>query len=353
MTINLQSLAREHRLAAPRQVRLGAGRLGARMGWLMGTGSGLLSVLLVGSAYGQALPARSPVNLAPHRAIYEMKLGDTRSGSGVTDLSGRMVFEITGSACEGYTQNMRFVMETSNRDGASSTTDMRSSSWEDGAAARYRFTVSNYRDQEQTDATSGNASRSGESASGAGTTSTVPGKTADKGAASKEGTANKETAAAKGAGEVKVELTKPQATTLNLPGKVVFPVQHSRMLIDAALAGQSLLEADLYDGSEKGEKVYATTAVLGKSVKGEPVSIAAKVKNADKLKGMTSWPVSISYFDKSKEKEDSLPVYEIAFRYFANGVSENLVIDYGDFSIQGALKEIEFYDTPKCEPEKK
>jgi hypothetical protein len=319
-------------------------RLGAKTRWVTATGCGVMSVAVAGTAYAQALTTRSPVNLAPHRAIYEMKLGDTRSGSGVTDLSGRMVFEITGSVCEGYTQNMRFVMETSNRDGASSTTDMRSSSWEDGAAARYRFTVSNYRDQEQTDATSGNALRSGESAGGAGG---VAGKAADKSAASKE------IATAKGAGEVKVELTKPQATTLNLPGKVVFPVQHSRMLIDAALAGQSLLEADLYDGSEKGEKVYATTAVLGKSVKGEPVSIAAKVKNAEKLKGMTSWPVSISYFDKSKEKEDSLPVYEIAFRYFANGVSENLVIDYGDFSIQGALKEIEFYDTPKCEPEKK
>ena len=246
---------------------------------------------------------------------------------------------ITGSACEGYTQNMRFVMETSNRDGASSTTDMRSSSWEDGAAARYRFTVSNYRDQEQTDATSGNALRSGGSASAA-----SPGKAADK---------STDKGAGGGAGEVKVELTKPQATTLNLPGKVVFPVQHSRMLIDAATAGQSLLEADLYDGSEKGEKVYATTAVLGKAIKAEPVSIAAKVKNAEKLTGLSSWPVSISYFDKSKEKEDSLPVYEIAFRYFANGVSENLVIDYGDFSIHGALKEIEFYDMPKCEPEKK
>ena len=312
---------------------------GAPPRWMAVTAGGVLAVAWAGTAMAQALPAASQVKLAPHRAIYEMKLGDSRSGSGVTDLSGRMVFEITGSACEGYTQNMRFVMETSNRDGASSTTDMRSSSWEDGAAARYRFTVSNYRDQEQTDATSGNALRSGAPASAA-----APGKAADK---------STDKGAGGGAGEVKVELTKPQATTLNLPGKVVFPVQHSRMLIDAATAGQSLLEADLYDGSEKGEKVYATTAVLGKAIKTEPVSIAAKVKNAEKLLGMSSWPVSISYFDKSKEKEDSLPVYEIAFRYFANGVSENLVIDYGDFSIQGSLKEIEFYDMPKCEPEKK
>jgi EipB-like len=310
----------------------------------LATSAGVLAAGSAGFAFAQAAPIFSAAKLAPHRAIYEMKLGDSRSGSGVTDLSGRMVFEITGSVCEGYTQNMRFVMETSNRDGASSTTDMRSSSWEDGAAGRYRFTVSNYRDQEQTDSTSGNALRSAVG-------SAASGKTSDKGGDKPADKAGEKTAAS--GGEVKVELTKPQANTFNLPGKVVFPVQHSRMLIDAAVAGQSLLDADLYDGSEKGEKVYATTAVIGKPVKAAPVSIAAKVKNADKLSGLASWPVSISYFDKSKEKEDSLPVYEIAFRYFTNGVSENLVIDYGDFSIMGALKEIEFYEMPKCDGEKK
>lgn len=296
--------------------------------------SAVAGSLLAGMA-SAAWASGAPIKLAPHRAIYEMKLGDTRSGSGVTDLSGRMVFEISGSACEGYTQNMRFVMETTNRDGASSTTDMRSSSWEDGAAGRYRFTVSNYRDQEQTDSTAGNALRS-----------PVAGeKPADKPAADKSSAAT----ASGGPGEVKVELTKPAPTQLKLPGKVVFPVQHSMMLIEAAQTNKSLLEADLYDGSEKGEKVYATAAVIGKTVKGEPASITAKVKNAEKLTGLTSWPVAISYFDKSKEKEDSLPVYEISFRYYANGVSENLVIDYGEFSIKGALKEIEFYDVPKCE----
>ena len=304
-----------------------------------GAATGALVICgLTAGASAEALGTAGTVKLAPHRAIYEMKLGDTRSGSGVTDLSGRMVFEISGSACEGYTQNMRFVMETTNRDGVSSTTDMRSSSWEDGAAGRYRFTVSNYRDQEQTDATAGNALRSAtgspdkaEPAAGA---AAVPG-------------------SAKPAGEVKVELTKPKAGELKLSGKVVFPVQHSKMLIDAAVAGQSLLEADLYDGSEKGEKVYATAAVIGKVVKIEPASITAKVKNAERLGGLSSWPVSISYFDKAKEKEDALPVYEIAFRYYANGVSENLIIDYGDFSIKGALKEIEFYETPKCDPDRK
>jgi EipB-like len=295
-------------------------------------GCSVLAIVTAAGAAGETAGSTSTVKLAPHRAIYEMKLGDSRSGSGVTDLSGRMVFEISGSACEGYTQNMRFVMETTNRDGVASTTDM-SSSWEDGAAGRYRFTVSNYRDQEQTDSTAGNALRSTASSDKPPGDKSPGEKAADK----------------SGGAEVKVELTKPAPAQLKLPGKVVFPVQHSMMLIDAAQANKSLIEADLYDGSEKGEKVYATAAVIGKAIKSEPASIKAKVKNAEKLTGLTSWPVAISYFDKAKEKEDSLPVYEIAFRYYANGVSENLVIDYGDFSINGALKEIEFHEAPKCE----
>lgn len=308
--------------------------LSAVSGWVL---------LASGGAAGYAAgPAPDTgVKLAPHRAIYEMKLGDSRSGSGVTDLSGRMVFEISGSSCEGYTQNMRFVMETTSRDGASSTTDMRSSSWEDGAAGRYRFTVSNYRDQEQTDSTAGNALRSGAASD------KVPADKAAEKLGEKLGEKPGDKAAA--AGDVQVELTKPAATKLKLPPKVVFPVQHSKMLIDAAKANQSLLEADLYDGSDKGEKVYATAAVIGKAIKIAPASITDKVKNAEKLADLSSWPVAISYFDKAKEKEDSLPVYEIAFRYYANGVSENLKIDYGDFTINGALKEIEFYDTPKCD----
>ena len=67
-----------------------------------------------------ALPAAAlgeDIVLAPHRAVYEMSLANTRGGSGVTAVSGRMVYELTGSACEGYTQNMRFVTQMVNQGG--------------------------------------------------------------------------------------------------------------------------------------------------------------------------------------------------------------------------------------------
>jgi hypothetical protein len=34
--------------------------------------------------------------LAPHRAIYDMTLAEARGGAGVTQVTGRMVYELTG-----------------------------------------------------------------------------------------------------------------------------------------------------------------------------------------------------------------------------------------------------------------
>ena len=73
---------------------------------------------LSGGVSAQKVPAGSGEQLAPHRAVYEITLADTRGGTGVTELTGRMVYELTGSTCQGYTQNMRFVTRMTNQEGA-------------------------------------------------------------------------------------------------------------------------------------------------------------------------------------------------------------------------------------------
>ena len=45
-----------------------------------------------------------------------------------------------------------------------------------------------------------------------------------------------------------------------------------------------------------------------------------------------------------------MPVYELEFLFFENGVSRKLFIDYGEFAIRGELKEIVFHAPSKCEP---
>jgi hypothetical protein len=275
----------------------------------------LLLLTLLSAPSGRAAP--DGVILAPHRAIYELTLATTRSGSGVTSVAGRMAYDLTGSACDGYTQAMRFVTRMANQTGVTVVTDLRSTTWEDARGKRFRFDSSQYRDEKATESTVGDAARTGAS------------------------------------DEVKVELTKPAKKNLSIPSRVYFPVQHTIALLNAAKAGKTSFRADLYDGSEKGEKVYDTVAAIGRAQPPGSNRQLSQLKNTDKLNGLKAWPVSIAYFDPNADKQDALPVYELSFLMFENGVSRKLYIDYGEFALQGDLSEITFHDPSKCDPNKK
>ena len=226
----------------------------------------MLAAILAGSV---ALPAAAQVQkkitppepaevLAPHRAIYEITLADTRGGSGVTELSGRMVYEFNGSACEGYTQNMRFVTRMTNQEGATSVTDMRSSSWENSVAKAFRFNSSQYKDTRLEETTDGDAARS------------TP------------------------EGEIKVMITKPAKKAMSIKADTFFPVQHSKALLVAARKGAQFFIADLYDGSEKGEKVYSTASYIGRQkAPGYNRTLpAAKKSNALKKAWVVRWKMA-------------------------------------------------------------
>jgi hypothetical protein len=257
-----------------------------------------------------ALAAKEPNKLVAHRAIYEMTLDDARSASGITGIDGRMVFEFTGSACDGYSLNMRMVTQMTDSQGQTNLTDLRSSTWEQGDGKKFRFQSSQYLNDKLGDVTMGRAVRE---------------------------TPNE---------AVNVKLSQPAHAELNVSGPVLFPTQHSLALIDAARAGQPLFQARIYDGSEKGRKVYDTTAVIGSMV--QPRT-DAKLEPAAKDKGLTelaSWPVSIGYFEA--KGGDLTPSYQIDFRLYENGVSRELLIDYGDFSIHGTLSSLEYLKAPEC-----
>nr|WP_244500801.1 DUF1849 family protein [Methyloceanibacter marginalis] len=118
-------------------------------------------------------------------------------------------------------------------------------------------------------------------------------------------------------------------------------------LIEKALEGQSVFQARIYDGSEKGRKVYETTAFIGSKVK--PGSDTGKLEPAAKEKelgALPSWPVSIGYFEPTTG--DLTPSYQIDFRLYENGVSRELLIDYGDFSIHGTLTSLEYLKEKEC-----
>ncbi len=257
-------------------------------------------------------PAQSAGSLAPHRAVYELTLGDTNAGSNVTDIRGQLVYDFQGSLCQGYTLNTRLVTEVFDRDGKPVTNDIRTESWEDAEGKRFRFSTSQYSNNKLSDSTKGSARR-----------------------------------AARRPDTVYVDLEKPKKASFALSGNILFPTQHSLRLLKAAVAGQTRLQADIYDGSEKGTKVYETTSVIGAPLELSANSQLPSIPNAGPLDTIPSWPVVVSYYDQTANK-DGLPSYEISFRMYANGVSRKLKLDYGTFSLDGELSSIEFHEIKQC-----
>ena len=84
-------------------------------------------------------------------------------------------------------------------------------------------------------------------------------------------------------------------------------------------------------------------------MRSEPGSIdTSGVANAEKLNALASWPIAIGYFEPGPARSDQSPTYELAFRFYENGVSTRLFIDYGDFAIRGDLKELQFLEEEPC-----
>jgi len=258
-----------------------------------------------------AEPQDAPIVLVPHRAIYDLTLSQTRGSSQVVAVRGRILYDFGGNACDGYTLNFRQVSEL-NSEGKTSTSDLRSNTWEGGDAKSFKFTSENFLDQNLVDAVDGRAQH--------------------------------------GATATAVDLVKPQPKTLDIDAAVVFPTDHMVRAIAAARAGKAILDFPVFDGSDTGDKVYDTLTVIGPKLSSDERRHSDAADTAAQLAGVPRWPVTISYFDKTKAKESSeqTPIYTIGFELYANGVSRALTLDYNDFVVSGRLSSLEFKDPKPC-----
>jgi hypothetical protein len=253
----------------------------------------------------------APVALAPHRAVYDLKLTDAHGKRSLEAARGRIVYDFSGNACEGYTLRFRQVTELDSGEGKAAVSDLRSTTWEEGAAKSFRFASQNYMNEEIVDAVDGRAERE--------------------------------------AGGVKIDLIKPERKQAAI-GDVVFPAEHMRRVVAAARAGTTLLELPIFDGSETGEKVYNTLTVIGRRIAPEGHELTDVTAKEPVLAAMARWPVTISYFDRGKSGDsgEQTPVYSIKFELFENGISRKVALDYGDFSIGGDMTSLELREAKPC-----
>jgi len=276
----------------------------------------ILTIAIIAAAVERpaAAPPADRVLLAPHRAIYDLKLAKAHGSRGIEAIRGRILYDFSGNACEGFELKFRQVSEIDSGEGNAALSDLRSTTWEDGDAKEFRFSSENLFNERSTDVVDGHAERNSQS--------------------------------------VAVSLSKPKPKNFTVPGGAVFPTEHMRRIIGAAREGKSVLEFPVYDGSETGDKLYNTLTVIGRPIApGEkmPNDAGAKISA---LANLTRWPVTISYFDKLDEKAEQggeqTPVYSIGFELYENGISRALVLAYPDFTISGEMTSLELKTVKPC-----
>ncbi|HWK00613.1 MAG TPA: cell envelope integrity EipB family protein [Xanthobacteraceae bacterium] len=275
------------------------------------TGSFVLCATALVFSAGQAAAA-PPVQLAAHRAIYELSLDPEKSSSRIDSARGRIAYEMRGNACEGYSVNLRQVTELDTGEGSKTTNDLRSATWEDGAAKNFRFKNQNFVNRKLKDDVDGTAVREAD-------------------------------------GSLQVRLGKTKERPIKFGGPIMLPTEQIYKLIQAGESGKRIIETRVFDGSPDGKKSYDTLAVVGggKTGNSPDVEEAAKVAPLEKLK---RFPVTVSYFEPkdNKDKSEQTPAYTLAFDLYENGVSRGLRLDYGSFALRGELKSIEFFKSPPC-----
>ena len=122
---------------------------------------GLLLTAAVICVFGaQRVAALTPGGeLASHRAIYELKLAHTRGNSPAVAARGRILYDFSGNSCDGYALQFRQVSELDNGEGKVTLSDLRSTTWEDGAAKKFIFKSQNYVNETLIDTVDGQAER--------------------------------------------------------------------------------------------------------------------------------------------------------------------------------------------------
>ncbi len=241
--------------------------------------------------------ARAAMPLASHRVVYDLSLGTVRPDTTIASASGRMALEFQ-DVCDGYIYLQRVRTRILYTEGEQLVTDYSLSSWDSRDGSQFRFSLNQ--------AANGNELERFE-----GTATIGP----DGG---------------------KVVYTVPEGKELELPPGVIFPVTHTKKILEQARKGNRLLTVYIFDGGDE-EALSTATAFI------KPTDSRDAPKG---MENMPAWRIRMGFFDI--EGRESLPSFEVSFRLFDNGVADRLDMDYGDFTLKGKIVYFRLLEEPEC-----
>lgn len=242
------------------------------------------------------------VDMMSHRALYSVKLGETKgTGGRFTGAEGAMSLQIE-KTCDGWIMGQKMQMRLDTVVDGEFQQDLSFTGWESLDFDQYRF-VSRNQFNAQVDKSNGRADRK----------------------------------------KAEASFSQPEEKSLTLPENTLFPIGHTLWLIEQAEAGNRFVNATVFDGSDGGPP-QKVTAFIAKAV--NPADHRAGQKDLGDPVAATGWPIRLAFYPLDGRSAE--PEYEVELFQLANGAATRMLLDYEEFSIMLTLEEIETIPLPDC-----
>ncbi len=236
-------------------------------------------------------------NIVSHKALYDIKLISKKSGANISNISGKMFYEVKRS-CDAWITSQRFdsLYEYPQLPLIRMSSDI--STYESFDGREFNFTLQRRQDGVIFEEIRGKADIN------------------------------------------KVIYSIPKGLIYKLPKGTLFPVAHTIEVLKKIKNGEKLYNATIFDGSDIKGPLDINTIILSESSK--HIDVESSNKNIDtKLLNNKSWNIRLAFFPlNSVETSD----YEMAIIFHENGVISKMISNYDNFSVAYSLIALERLD---------
>jgi hypothetical protein len=243
--------------------------------------------------------------LTPHKALYDIDLVATHSGSQILNISGQMSYEWKPD-CDGWLTDHKFKLHYEYADSPGMRIASDFSTYESFDGKSFNYTSRRSRDGDMYQEILGHADLTGKGG--------------------------------------KAVYRMPEGVKYDLTTGTLFPMGHTVELIKHAEKGDKFYSAQIFDGSDE-EGPIEINSFIGKTTEAKSVLFENKKIDKDLLSGK-AWNIRMAVFPvKDKEEESD---YEMSMNFHENGIISDMLIEYDDFSVKQKLVALEKIPAESC-----
>ena len=260
-----------------------------------------VSVFLLFSA-----PHGWAMELASYRAVYDLQPSRIEQGTKSQPIDGKLAYEVVGSDCGGWKVATKMVNRTAQAELGMRVTEIKSQTFEPSDGLSMTISQQESVDDRLAD---------------------------DAQIKVKRPLANT---------EARGTVSGSKTMNFSLAPEVIFPTQHLVKLLAAAEKGESRDISRVYDGSE-GSKQFRIITFIGK----KRAPIEQKDKDLGSLSTLASWSFQLGYYAVDDNQSDT-PEFQATFMMYENGVSTDMLFDYGTYAMKAHVTQFEALKKSDC-----